>query len=297
LEVTCKTTYVKITMGHWLLWAADIDQRRFGHAAVMPNPIVPEQLRLAPFTTARAASYGITRTALKGAQWRHVFREVWVHVDVPDTRETRLDAVHLVLGVGAFVCGLTAAWIYGIEVQDRRGELVWVGCRTTHRLRTRAGCLVREITVEGSDLQVVNGITITTELRTVFDCSRWLSLIEAVVVADAIAHTGAITPADLAAYTAAHRGLRGVRQLDEVLEQIEPLSESPMETRVRLRMVQSGLPRPQAQIIVTNALGEFVARADLGYDEHRLIIEYDGSQHWEQRRADDLRRDAIRRLG
>jgi very-short-patch-repair endonuclease len=263
----------------------------------MANPNVPEQLRLAPFSTAQAAACGITRTALQGAHWRHVFRDVWMHVDVPDTREMRLDAVRLVLGSDAFLCGLTPAWIYGIDVQDRRGELVWVGCRTTHRLRTRVGCLVRELTVKDSDLQVVNGIMMTTELRTVFDCRRWLSLTEAMVVADAIAHTGAITPEDLAAYTASHRGLRGVRQLDAVLEHLEPLSESPMETRVRVLMVLSGLPRPQAQIIINDLLGQFVARADLGYEEARLIIEYDGALHWKQRRADDLRSDAMRRLG
>jgi hypothetical protein len=34
-------------------------------------------------------------------------------------------------------------------------------------LRTRAGCLIREITVADEDLQELNGITITTELRTV----------------------------------------------------------------------------------------------------------------------------------
>jgi very-short-patch-repair endonuclease len=263
----------------------------------MPNPVVPEQLRAKPFTTSQAAACGITRAALKGAQWRHIFRSVWVHVDVPDTRAMRLDAVRLVLGAGAFVCGLTAAWIYGIDVQDRRAELVWVGCRNARRLRTRVGCLVREISVEDSDLQLVDGILMTTELRTVFDCSRWLSLIEAVVVADAIAHSGAITPEDLAAYTAKHRGLRGVRQSDAVLDHIEPLSESPMESRVRVRMVLSGLPRPTAQIVVNNLVGQFVARGDLGYEEARLIIEYDGAFHWEQRRADDLRRDAMRRLG
>ena len=29
----------------------------------------------------------------------------------------------------------------------------------------------------------------------------------------------------------------------------------------------------------------------------RLLVEYDGAFHWEQRRADDRRRDAMRALG
>jgi hypothetical protein len=263
----------------------------------MPIAQVPDELRSNPFTTRQAAAYGVSRSALRGAEWRHVFRDVWVHTGVADNRDMRLEAVRLVLGEGAFVCGLTAAWIYGCEVQDRRSELVWVGCRTSHRLRTRSGCLTREITVTDSDLQVINGITMTTEIRTVFDCARWLMLIEAVVVADALAHSGEVTPADLAHYAATHRGLRGVRKVDEVLDLVEPLSESPMETRVRLLIVLAGLPRPQAQLIVTDARGVFVARADLGYRERRLIVEYDGAFHWEQRRADDRRREAMRDLG
>jgi hypothetical protein len=239
----------------------------------------------------------VTRTALQSSPWRHVFRDVWVHEDVPDTREMRLAAVALILGDGAFVCGPTTAWIYGTEVQDRRGELVWVGCLTGSRLRTRQGCLTREITVDASDLQVVNGITMTTPLRTVFDCTRWLSLIESVVVADALAHAGLFTAAELATYTRARRGQRGVRQTDRVIDLMEPKSESPMETRVRLLIVLSGLPAPEAQLIAKDRMGNFVARADLGYREQRLIIEYDGAWHWEQRREDDRRRDALRSLG
>jgi hypothetical protein len=263
----------------------------------MPNPLLPDDLLKAPFTTAQAATQGLSHRALRGAQWRHVFRDVWVHSDVPDTREMRLAAVRLVLGEGAFVCGLTPAWVYGVDVQDRRGELVWVGCRTSHRLRTRAGCLTREITVADSDLQVVDGLTMTTELRTVFDCARWLSLVEAVVVADALSHSGLVSREELAAYALTHRGLRGIRQFDLVIGLMDPLSESPMETRVRLLLIFAGLPRPQAQLAVTDPAGLFVARADLGYEEQRLLVEYDGAFHWEQRRADDLRRDAMRALG
>jgi hypothetical protein len=258
---------------------------------------VPDDLRLTPFTTAQAKVHGVSRSALKGTQWRHVFRDVWVHRDVEDSRDMRLAAVRLVIGEGAFVCGLTAAWIYGIDVQDRRGDLVWVGCRTGSRHRTRPGCFTREITAEDSDLQVVEGLTMTTELRTVFDCGRWLSPVEGVVVADALAHLGAISASELAAYTATHRALRGVRNVDRIVDLIEPLSESAMETRVRVLFIASGLPRPQAQLVIVDLLGRFVARADFGYEELHVIIEYDGAFHWEQRREDDRRRDAMRALG
>lgn len=261
------------------------------------NARVPDELRCRPFTAAQAEVFGVSRSSLRGSQWRNVFRSVWANVDLPDSREMRLAAVRLVLPEGDFVCGLTAAWLYGIDVQDRRGELVWMGCRTGRRLRVRPGCLIREITVEDSDLQMVDGVLMTTPLRTVFDCGRWLSLVEGVVVADAIAHSGAVTRDELAAYAKSHRALRGVRRLDQVVNLMEPKSESPMETRVRLLIVLAGLPRPEPQLIILGRRGEFVARVDLGYEAQRYIVEYDGAFHWEQRRADDRRRDAMRDLG
>jgi hypothetical protein len=82
-----------------------------------------------------------------------------------------------------------------------------------------------------------------------------------------------------------------------VIDLMEPKSESPMETRVRLLIVLADLPRPESQLIIYDRAGRFVARADMGYQSERFLIEYDGALHWEQRRADDRRRDAMRDLG
>jgi hypothetical protein len=234
---------------------------------------------------------------LSGTQWRHIFRDVWVHTSVPDTLSVRIEAAKLVLGQDGFLCGLTAARVYGVEVQDKRGLLVWMGRHTGDWRRVRSGCLVREITVEPSDLDVVDEASITNPLRTAFDCARWLSLTEAVVVVDALAHAELITPESFATYVRSHRKLRGIRQADWVAQLIEPLSESPMESRMRVLLINSGFENPVAQYIVTDRRGKFVGRADLAYPEQRLIVEYDGAQHWSQRRADDRRRDRMRALG
>lgn len=51
-------------------------------------------------------------------------------------------------------------------------------------------------------------------------------------------------------------------------------AESPQETRTRLILVRAGLPRPRTQIRV------HPYRIDLGYEELRVGVEYDGEQHW-----------------
>jgi hypothetical protein len=263
----------------------------------MPPSFVPDALRRVPFSTATAAKCGVSRRALHGSAWRNLLREVWVHCEVADSRELRLAAVRLILGPGMFICGPTAAWIYGIDVQDPRAQLVWVGCRTGSRPRARAGCLVREITVDDTDLVLVDGLWMTTPLRTVFDCARWLPLVEGVVVADALARDRLISPEALTAYTASHPGLRGVARARQVIGLCDPKSESPMETRVRVLLVLGGLPRPECQIEFLGVSGVPWARGDMGYRWARVLVEYDGAQHWERRREDDRRRDALRNLG
>jgi len=96
--------------------------------------------------------------------------------------------------------------------------------------------------------------------------------------------------------TTQHR-LRNLRVAELLLDEVEPASESPTETRLRVRLVEFGLPRPIAQFEVRSPRGEFVARLDLAYPQHKVAVEYDGAWHWKQRRDDDRRRDAMRAAG
>lgn len=258
---------------------------------------VPDALRKGPFTTQQAAALGVTRHMLQGDSWWQILRGVWVHADNPDSRELRLAAVRLVLGQGSFICGPTASWGYGIDVIHPLAKDVWVGRFPGSRFRKRAGFVVRQVEVGPGDLVEIGGAPITTPLRTAFDCARWLPLVEGVVVADALSHAGRFTEAEFAAYVEGHRGARGIRSADRVAEVMDSRSESPMESRLRMLLILEGLPRPEPQYRVCDVGELVVARADLAYPEYRVIVEYDGAQHFKQRRADDRRRDRMRDLG
>lgn len=258
---------------------------------------IPPQFYRRPFTTAGAGSAGISKSVLRGREWRQVLRGVWVHRDLEDSRELRLAAAKLVLAAGSFICGPTAAWIHGIDVMHPHPDRLWIGCLPGRRVRARAGYIVKQVSVDPADLVELDGAVITSPLRTAFDCARWLPLVEGVVVADALSHERRFTPAQFSSYIAVHRGLRGVVTADRVIDLMDPKSESPMETRVRLLLVLAGLPRPEAQLEIYDVGEVFVARADLGYADQKVVVEYDGAWHWQQRRADDRRRDRIRDVG
>jgi hypothetical protein len=58
-------------------------------------------------------------------------------------------------------------------------------------------------------------------------------------------------------------------------------AESPQETRTRLVLIDAGLPRPTTQIIVYgNFAGRRYAKVDMGYEDFKVGVEYDGEHHW-----------------
>jgi hypothetical protein len=165
------------------------------------------------------------------------------------------------------------------------------------RRRHRDNLVVSQETLETSDIVEIAGVRLTSALRTAFDCLRFLRGWERLVVADALTHEGLVTVVELSGYFASKRRLRNLRIGEALLDDIEPKSESPMETRTRLAIVDGGNPRPHAQVLVCDEAGGFIARADLGYPELKIAVEYDGALHWRQRRDDDRRRDLMRDAG
>jgi hypothetical protein len=70
-----------------------------------------------------------------------------------------------------------------------------------------------------------------------------------------------------------------------------------METRLRWLLISAGLPRPEVQVDLFDAGGEFAGRADLLYRGARLVIEFDGGNHRERLVGDDRRQNLITTVG
>ena len=66
----------------------------------------------------------------------------------------------------------------------------------------------------------------------------------------------------------------------------------PRRPKTRLVLLESGLRPPRTQIRVYDEGGYPFARIDMGYQEFKVGIEYDGQQHWTDPkvRANDLER-------
>ncbi|HEX6348014.1 MAG TPA: DUF559 domain-containing protein [Candidatus Dormibacteraeota bacterium] len=129
------------------------------------------------------------------------------------------------------------------------------------------------------------------------DIGRTLPLLEAIVVTDAALHQKKVDLANISAAVEASGGTWNVKRLRRLVELVDPRSESPMESRLRILLVSSGLPRPKAQVDLYDARGEPLGRTDLYYPSHRLAIEYDGGSHRDSLVRDNRRQNAILAAG
>ncbi|HLZ95485.1 MAG TPA: DUF559 domain-containing protein [Candidatus Dormibacteraeota bacterium] len=177
----------------------------------------------------------------------------------------------------AVFSGRTAARLHGLDVDP--GERIEVTIPKSLGISTRSGIILRRSVLEEGDVVQCGGVRTTSVARTLLDVSARLELTEAVVIADMALHARLINPEALRKSIQSCEGFWGVKRLRRVAMHVEPASESPMETRLRMLLVLGRLPRPRAQVPIHDRSGTFLGRPDLYYPDIRLAIEYDGGTH------------------
>lgn len=249
-----------------------------------------------PFIGTEAIAGGyVTRRTLRG-RFQPVYRNVYVPTGHELTAVSRGVAAWLWSGREAALAGLSAAALHGAR---------WIDPGLPAELYRQNGKPVDGIVIHRDELPddelcTLRGIAATTPARTAFDLGRRKGLTRAVIRVDALANATRLEVTDVGALIQSHPGVRGLVQLRQVLRLMDAGAESPQETRTRLLLVRSGLPRPETQIHVLDRLNYPFARLDMGYRALKVAIEFDGAQHWTdpaQRTADIDRHAELAALG
>ena len=257
---------------------------------------VPDALPTGPFRLADARAAGLTRRQLDSAEWHRLPRDLYLHRDVTGTPSVRLAAAALVIRPDAAFSGETAAWLHGVDVRPAPDAPLEVTAPRGVTFAARSGLLLpRQSLLPDDDVMTLDGRQVTTPLRTAFDLVRLRPRVDAVVALDALLHRSLVDKDEPLEYAARHAGWRGVLQVPEIVDLSDARSESPMESRTRLLIVDGALPRPDLQYVVRDENGIFVARLDLAYPVLRIGIDYDGRVHNEDkvRIRDDRRRNRL----
>lgn len=256
-----------------------------------------------PFTVAAAAELGVSRTRLRTLERRGlvkpVLRGVFVATQVVDSIELRSAALSLVVPASAIVVDRTAAWLHMVDVLPTSAvhEMppVEIYSRGGSRLR-RPGVASGERRMIDADVSVVNGVPVTTKLRTALDLGRRLNRFHALAALDALLRAG-VDREELRAGVERFRGERGVVQLRWLAPLADPRAESPPESVLRLHWLDAGgMPLPEPQVWVYDD-GWPRYRVDVGNDEISYGAEYDGKAFHADEEADGARLAWLREEG
>ena len=205
-----------------------------------------------------------------------VYRNVYVPRGQALTPVDKAIAAWLWSGRRGIVVGVSAAALHGS---------LWLGADLPAEINQRnrhktKGIVLHSDRLADDEMCMVRGIPVTTPARTAYDLGRCPGLETAVVRLDALMQATHLQAIDVSVLADRHRGTRGIKQLREAITLSDAGAESPQETRTRLVLTHAGLRPKRTQIEVFDPFGVFVRRIDMGWDDWKVGVEYDGEQHW-----------------
>jgi hypothetical protein len=212
---------------------------------------------------------------------RRPIKGVYVVASVPDSIELRCACLRLVVPPDAVIVDRHAGWLHGAEMVLAPNEHLDLAPITAflppgRRLRnTLADSGERQL--RGDDIVEVNGLRVTTPIRTAWDLGRNRWTERSLSSMDQMLRLGAFSKEELIAGVPRFRGMRWVTVLRTMVTYVDGRAESPPESVLRLRWIEVNLPTPTPQFEV-RADGEFLARLDLANDDMRMGAEYDGAE-------------------
>jgi hypothetical protein len=249
-----------------------------------------------PFIGSEAVASGlVTPYALRG-RFPAIHPDVYVPAGTELTAGLRAHAAWLWSRRRAVIAGRSAYALHGAKWVDHHAsaDVLFAYRRPPDGIRTWSDRFGED------EVQAIGGLPTTTPARTALDLACRYPVGDAVAAIDALARATDLKIADVELLAELYRGRRGIRRARVALSLIDAGAESPRETWLRLLLVRAGFPAPRTQIPVYDEYGQLVAVLDMGWQDIKLAVEYEGDHHRTDRRQfnKDIRRaDALAELG
>ena len=250
-----------------------------------------------PFIGSEAVESGILTPYALRSRFLRIHPDVYIAADDRLTAGLRAHAAWLWSRRRGVVAGRSASALHGAKWIDDRApaELFYDYRRPPSGIRTWSDRIDAE-----DEMQLISGIPATSPARTALDLACRYPVGKAVAAIDALARATDLKAIDVEALAERYSGRRGIRRARVALSLVDPGAESPRETWLRLLLIRAGFPPPQSQIPVYDGYGALVAVLDMGWEDLKLAVEYEGDHHRTDRRQfyRDIRRaEAVAELG
>ena len=205
------------------------------------------------------------------------------------SEQLRLRGLDLSCGTTVAVCLGTAAATFGFDTEQAAD--LHVLNPAGHQLRPADGLVVHRR--DGAPLVQTSERPATSPAWTAVEVARTLRRPRVLATLDAALRSSACTRGEIWCAAKQQAGRRGIVAVRDLLPLADRRAESPMESEVRLAMIDGGLPIPELQFEVVDGNNE-LRRLDFAWPQHRVAVEYDGID-WHSE-PDALRSDRRRHL-
>lgn len=229
------------------------------------------------WTPVEARSEGLSRGRLRGAAYVRLAHGLTARLDDAVDDVERLRLLARVLPADAAFSHATAASLLGAPVD--RPQRAHVALTPRSVLPQRAQFVVHARRLVEADVVLHRGLRLTSGAQTFLDLAETLPPWELVAVGDALLRAGHLDAHSLAARLARAARVRGVLRARDCAPLLSPLSMSRPESVIRYWLAASYLPTPVPQVPIRDLWGRPVAHADLGYEDLKVALEYEGRQH------------------
>jgi hypothetical protein len=185
------------------------------------------------------------------------------------------------------VGGWVAAYLLGATELDGNGfsgtaeeSLPLLLPKRLH-LSPRKGVVHWRSPLDAEDIVEIDGLRVTTPVRTAFDVGRRSRTLErAVASLDVMARQLGVSALEVSSYACGHPRARGLPLLRRALPLVDGRSRSVGESRLRvLWIVEAGLARPECNAYLIGGLGQVLGMPDLLLVAAGFVGEYDGAHH------------------
>lgn len=249
-----------------------------------------------PFIGSEAVASGALTAYELRTGFVAMHRDVFVPRGIELTAIGRARAAWLWSKRRGVIAGHSASALHGAKwvIARRPAEIIHDNRHAPADIRPWSDC------IGDDELVQLAGMTATSPARTALDIASRFRLGQAVASVDALARATDLKMADIELLAERYKGRRGIRWARRALSLVDAGAESPRETWLRLLLIRNGFRAPQTQIPVHDEYGQLVAVLDMGWDEIKLAVEYDGDHHRTDRRQfnKDIRRaEALVDLG
>ncbi|MCP1412947.1 endonuclease domain-containing protein [Paenarthrobacter sp. A20] len=218
-----------------------------------------------------------------------------------------LGRLHTAVTPRCAVSHVTAAllWCMPLPIyleEEGRSGLIHVTRRQEIGRVKRRGVVGHRAPLLARDVRVLNGVQMTSPEWTWVDLARHMGRSSLVAAGDfLLARENPLSSLEAIQEVINRRPkVKGIRMAREILPLLRTGVDSPQESRLRLKIVDAGLPEPTVTQPVYDDHGRYISTPDLQYKGYKIAMEYEGDHH----RADPVqwgkdieRDDRLRALG